>query len=177
MLIHPLCLSVCTCTSVRPDACIYNAEVLSMCNKHLMLGQTAVTYTHTYTHSHIQHFHSQAQYSINSHEKHTHSLKRWKPGKNVGWQGRQMVILQIKRPCEHVKQSDRQTAVRFTQTSKQTKNKYMYTNTCTQVCMLVWLSEERERISVTLVTTTTQGCASDLCMCARVCADSWRACS
>jgi hypothetical protein len=27
--------------------------------------------------------------------------------------------------------------------------------------------EERERISVTLVTTAVQGCASDLCMCVR----------
>jgi hypothetical protein len=54
LLIHPLrlsvCLSVCTCTSVCPDACVYNAEVLCMCNKYLMLGQTAVIYTHTYTH-------------------------------------------------------------------------------------------------------------------------------
>jgi hypothetical protein len=53
-LIHPLCLSlsVCTCTSVCPDACIYNPEVLSMCNKHFMLGQTTVIYPHTYTHNH-----------------------------------------------------------------------------------------------------------------------------
>jgi hypothetical protein len=76
-LIHPLCLSVCTCTSVVcPDACIYNAEVLSMCNKHLTLGQTAVIYTHTYTHSHTFNTFTQAQYPVNIHEKHEHSLKR-----------------------------------------------------------------------------------------------------
>ena len=88
--IHCVCLSVCTCTSVCPDACIYNdvciynAEVLSMCNKHLMLGQTAVRYTHTYTHSHTFNTFTQAQYSVNRHEKHVHSQQRWKPGKNVG---------------------------------------------------------------------------------------------
>jgi hypothetical protein len=36
-------------------------------------------------------------------------------------------------------------------------------------------NKERERISVSLVTTAAQGCVSDLCMCARVCADSCRA--
>jgi hypothetical protein len=37
------------------------------------------------------------------------------------------------------------------------------------VCLCVHVYKERERISITLVTTTAQGCASDLCMCARVC--------
>jgi hypothetical protein len=36
--------------------------------------------------------------SVLSHEEHAHSLKRWKPGKNVRWQGRQLVVVQIKRP-------------------------------------------------------------------------------
>jgi hypothetical protein len=47
-----------------------------MCNKHLMLGQTPVIYTHTYTHSHTLNTFTQAQYSVNSHEKHAHSLKQ-----------------------------------------------------------------------------------------------------
>ena len=47
-----------------------------MCNKHLMLGQTAVIYTHTYTNSHTFNAFTQAKYSVNSHEKHEHSLKR-----------------------------------------------------------------------------------------------------
>ncbi len=35
-----------------------------------------------------------------------------------------------------------------------------YMHTCTQyVCWYVWLSEERQRISVTLVNTAAQGCA------------------
>jgi hypothetical protein len=70
-----VCLSVCTCTSVCPDACIYNTEVLCMCNKHLMLGQTAVIYTHTYTHSHTFNTFTQAQYSVNSHEEKSYSLE------------------------------------------------------------------------------------------------------
>jgi hypothetical protein len=46
-----------TCTSVSPDACIYNAEVLCMCNKHLMSHSCHIhSYVHTLTHT--QHFHS-----------------------------------------------------------------------------------------------------------------------
>ncbi len=56
----------------------------------------------------------------------------------------------------------RQPAVRYTQKSKQT-------NMHTRVSVYVCVHEERERISVTLVTTAAQGRASDLCMCARVC--------
>jgi hypothetical protein len=33
----------------------------------------------------------------------------------------------------------------------------------------MYVYEERERISVTLVTTAAQGCASDICMCVRAC--------
>ena len=40
-------------------------------------------------------------------------------------------------------------------------------HTC--VSLYVCVYEERERISVTLVTTAAQGCVSDLCMCARAC--------
>jgi hypothetical protein len=36
--------------------------------------------------------------SVLSHEKHAHSPKRWKPGKNAGWQGRQLVVIKIKIP-------------------------------------------------------------------------------
>jgi hypothetical protein len=36
--------------------------------------------------------------SVLSHEKQAHSPKRGKPGKNTGWQGRQLVAVQIKRP-------------------------------------------------------------------------------
>jgi hypothetical protein len=54
----------------------------------------------------------------------------------------------------------RQTDVRYTQKRKQT-NKH----TCVSVYVCVY--EEKERISVTLVTTAAQRCASDLCMCVR----------
>jgi hypothetical protein len=58
--------------------------------------------------------------------------------------------------------SVRQPAVRYTQKRKQTNM-----HTCVSVHGCVYA--ERERISVTLVTTAAQGCASDLCMCARAC--------
>jgi hypothetical protein len=46
------------------------------------------------------------------------------------------------------------------------------TNKQTSILVCLWYAcvcvyEERERISVTLVTTAVQGCASDLCMCVR----------
>ncbi len=41
--------------SVCPDACVYNAQVLSMCNKHLILGQTAVIYTHAHSTLSLKH--------------------------------------------------------------------------------------------------------------------------
>jgi hypothetical protein len=45
----------------------------------------------------------------------------------------------------------------------------MHTHTYTQYAYLyVCLSEERQRMSVTLVTAAAQVCASDLYMCARV---------
>ena len=53
-----------------------------------------------------------------------------------------------------------QLAGTLNKTNKQT-NKH----NCVSVYVCVY--EERERISVTLVTTAAQGCASDLCMCAR----------
>jgi hypothetical protein len=56
------------------------------------------------------------------------------------------------------------SAVRYAQQNKQTN---MYTDTCASANVNVY--EERERISVTLVTTAAQGCANDLCMCARAC--------
>ena len=36
--------------------------------------------------------------SVLSHEKLAHSLKRWKSGKNIRWQDRQLVVHQIKPP-------------------------------------------------------------------------------
>ena len=44
-------------------------------------------------------------------------------------------------------------------------NKQTNMHNCVSVYACVY--EERERISVTLVTTAAQGCASDLCMCVR----------
>jgi hypothetical protein len=46
------------------------------------------------------------------------------------------------------------------------KQKNMHTCVSVYVCV----HEARERISVTLVTTPAQACASDLCMCERECA-------
>ena len=110
-----------------PDACIYNAEVLCMCNKHLMLGQTAVIYTHTYTHSHTFNTFTQAQYSVNSHEKHAHSLKRRKPSKNNGWQNRQLVVGQRKRPVSRTnRELGHQLSGILRKANKQITNIYTY---------------------------------------------------
>ncbi len=101
---NPSTVSLCLPVHVRPCVLMLVYTILSwylfdtMCNKHFMLGQTAVIYTHTYTHLHTFNTFTQAQHSVNSHEKRTHSLKHWKPGKNVGWQGRKLVVVQWKIP-------------------------------------------------------------------------------
>ena len=100
-----------------------------MCNKHLMLGQTPVIYTHTYTHSHTLNTFTQAQCSVNSHKKHTHSLKQWKPGKNVGWQGRQLVVVQRKPP---VSRRNRELGRQLSCTLR--KRKEISTHACTCTC-------------------------------------------
>ena len=121
-----------------------------MCNKHLMWGQTAVTYTHTYTqsHTHIQHFHS-STVRINSDEKHTHSPKRWKPDKNAGWQGRQLVDFQIKLPVsKRNRKLGRQLSGILRKANKQQMYIYLYTNTqCTYVYMHDCLRSDGESAS------------------------------
>jgi hypothetical protein len=82
--IHCVRLSVCTCTSVCPDACIYNPEVLSVLHKHLMLGQPAVISTHTYTYSHyIQHCHASTLLCKQPRETHSHRSEET-PAKTPG---------------------------------------------------------------------------------------------
>jgi hypothetical protein len=89
-----------------------------------------------------------------SHEKHAHWPKpRWNPGKNAGWQGRQLVVGQINFPVSRRnRESDNKLSCILRQ---QTKNKYeqIYTHTHLYVCLYVCLYDERERISATLVTT------------------------
>jgi hypothetical protein len=69
--------SVYACTHRSSTTCqgCPSVHYMSMCNKHLMLGQITGIYTYTYTHSHTFNTFTQAQYSGNSHDKHTHSLK------------------------------------------------------------------------------------------------------
>ncbi len=78
-----------------------------------------------------------------------------------------------KAACIEEKQRVRPQAVRYTQKNKLKKNKYIHIQTHKYSCWYVWLYEERERISFTLVTTAAQACASDLCMCVCVCACSY----
>jgi hypothetical protein len=110
-----------------------------MCNTHLMLGQTAVIYTHTYTHSHTFNNFTQAQYSVNSHEKHAHSLKRCKIGKNAGWQVRKLVAVQIKSP---VSKRNRELGRQLSCILR--NNKYVYIHKCMHVCMYDYLWSESE---------------------------------
>ncbi len=140
-----VCLPVCTCTCVCPDACIYNAEVLSMCNKHLMLGQTPVMYTHTYTHSHTFNTFTQAQHSVNSHEEHANSPKRWKPGKSAGWQGRQLVVTQFKAPVSRRnRELGRQLSCILRKANIHESNTWIQTET-QWICMIVWGASKNQR--------------------------------
>jgi hypothetical protein len=181
-LILPLCLSVCLYMYVRVSWCLYiqcwGAIIESMINKHLMLNQKAViiVYTHTFTLTHIFNTFTKRQYSVNSHEKHAHAPKRWKSGKNVGWQVRQLVVAQLKMTVSRRnRELGRQLSCILRKGNKQI---CIHTHTYTQyVRLCVWLFEEQERLGVTLVSTAAQACAGDRFLCARECADSWRACS
>jgi hypothetical protein len=76
---NPSTVSVCLSVRVRPCVLMLVYPMMRCyicCNKHLMFGQTAVIHTHTYTHPHTFNTVTQAQSSVNSNEKHTHSLKR-----------------------------------------------------------------------------------------------------
>ncbi len=115
-----------------------------MCNKHWMLGQTTVIHPHTHTHSHTLNTFTQAQHSVNSHEKHTHSLKRWKSGKNAGWQGRQPVIVQFNRPVSR-KNRESDNLVSGIIRKKHTEKYNIYLNTYTRVCMFVFMIYWGER--------------------------------
>jgi hypothetical protein len=107
--------------------------------------------------------------SVLSHKKQTRTLtaarkarqKRRLAGQTTGcWSN--------KATCIDEKQRVRQPAAKYIQKNKQKKNKYIHTQTQKYACWYVCLYEERERISVTLVTTAAQGCPSDLCTCTRV---------
>ena len=65
------------------------------------------------------------------------------------------------------KQRVRQPAVRYTHQNKQKKNKYIHTHrhASTHICMYDCMrSDSESELGVTLVNTSAQGCASDLCM-------------
>ena len=88
------------CTCARARVCWYyfaNLSTVSVC-----LPVHTVTQKHSHTHTKItgQYMSShdrkstlslQHSISVLSHAQHAHSLKRWKPGKNTGFQGGQLV--------------------------------------------------------------------------------------
>jgi hypothetical protein len=177
---NPSAVSVCLSVHARP--CVLMLKQLWGPMQQLALESNSCHICHihsTYTHSHTFQTFTQVQYSLNSHEKHTHSLKRWKPDENAGWQGRQLVVGQIKFPVsgETKTQAKQLSGILRQRKEKKQKRTYRYTNTHLYVCLYVWLHEERQRIWVTCVITAAQGCVSDLCMCSHMCADNCRACS
>jgi hypothetical protein len=144
-LIHPLCLPV--LMFVYTILGCYPCATSITC----WVKQLSSTLIRTHKHTTFKTFsHKHSTQSRNSHEKHKNSHKRWKPGKNAGWQGRQLVGTQINPPVSR-RNRDSPPAVRYTQKSKETNNKHKHTHTRKNACLYVWLFEERERISVTLV--------------------------
>ncbi len=149
-LIHPLCPSVCLYmyVSVSSSLCIQRSSFATS----ISCDQTVVMKTYTNTQSHTFNTFTQAQYSVNSHEKHENSPKRWKPGKGAGWQGRKLVAVQRKRPASRrnrelarqlsyiIRKANKQetnicisfscvlTAVVHAHKSGRTKNRYVHTH-------------------------------------------------
>jgi hypothetical protein len=125
-LLHPLCLSVCL-LHVRPCVLMLVYAMLRcyacvMCNKHLMLGQTPVIYTHTYTHSHTFNTFTQAQYFVNTE---THTLtEAMKARQKRRLSGPTNGCCPTKDSCIEKKQRvRRQAAVRLRCTQKSKTNK------------------------------------------------------
>jgi hypothetical protein len=86
-LISPLCLFVCRCTPTHPDTKTHRhtqATQKTQANRWQVMIENQHCYSSTVS-----------QYSAT---RNTHSLKRWKLGKNVRWQGRQLVVVQMKMP-------------------------------------------------------------------------------
>jgi len=67
--------------------------------------------------------------SVLSHAKQAHSLKQWKIGKNVRWQGRQLVVGQNKRPVSRrSRELDNQLQGILTQTKRKRTNINIHTH-------------------------------------------------
>jgi hypothetical protein len=107
---------------------------------------------HSYVHSitHTFNTFTQAQYSVNIHEKHTHSPKRCKIGKNAGCQGRQLVVVQIK---STVSRRNRELGRQLSGILRKTNTKKIHTHTHTHihtsvhVCMYDCVRSEGESAS------------------------------
>jgi hypothetical protein len=114
----------------------------------------------------------EVQYSLNSHESlgHTHSLKPMKTVENAGWQDRQLVVGQIKTPVLRRNSESVKTAVVYTQSRKETKNKYVYTYIHLYVCLYAWLYEDWARVNQrhTRHHRSSRVCEWSLHVCARV---------
>jgi hypothetical protein len=120
-----------------------------------------------------QNFHSSTHLSTQPQETHTHpsdeSPAKTPGGRADNWFSDNSILL-----YREEKQRIRPPAVRCTQKNKHTRIKYINTQThrysnkqtSIRVCLCMHVCMRRERISVTLVTTAAQGCASDLCICA-----------
>ena len=136
---HCVCLSVCACTSW----CLYLQcwGAIHVQQAFDVRSNSCHIHTHTYTHSHTFTTFTHVQDPVNSHEKHAHSRKWWKPGKNAGWQGRHVLMVsgQIKRPVSRRnRESGRKLSGSLRKANKQQEYIDSHTHTYTQyVCLYV----------------------------------------
>ncbi len=101
-------LPVCVCACVLVPISLISLLCLFVCRCTTWHKHTTHTHTHTsntkntgkYMSSNDRNPTLSLKHSISvlRNEKHAHSLKRWKPGKNVKGQGRQLVVVQRKLP-------------------------------------------------------------------------------
>ncbi len=143
------------CLHVCASACAFwyylaNASTVSVC-------LTVCLQVHTKTHTHTSNTKNTGQYmsrndrkstlslnhsiSVPSHDQHAHSLKRWKIGKNVRWQVRQLVVGQKKLPVSRRNSELGQPAVSYPQDIYIYTYIYIYIHTQTHkyACWYVWL--------------------------------------
>jgi hypothetical protein len=119
---NPSTVSVCLSVNVRPCVLMLAYTILrsSPSSTHIWCWVNQLSYPLIRTHTHTTFSTvTQAQYSVNCHEKHTNSPRWGKPGKNAGWQGRQLVVVQRKIPVSR-------------------RNRELGNQVCMFGCLIVW---------------------------------------
>ena len=160
-LISLICLFVCRCTPWHKHTHTHTIYTKNT-GKYMSINDVKSTFS-------LKH-----SISVFSHEEHTHSPKRWKLGKNAGWQGRQLVVVQRKLPVSRRnKELGNQLQGILRKENKKRTNLYVHIHKCMYVGMNDCMRSESESelgnpLSGILRKANKQTCIL-VCLCMYVC--------